>query len=64
MLADLAVAPIPLSSCTPDIVPLGKEQGLPKLKDYALALAVKDTPSDAVKAAADHVRVISAPAGM
>jgi len=56
MLADLAIAPIPLSNCVQGIVQLGKQQGLPTLKDYALALEITVQPSDAVKAAADHLR--------
>jgi DNA-binding transcriptional LysR family regulator len=56
MLADLAIAPIPLSSCGEGIVCLGKQQGLPALGDYVLALQLPDAPSDAVVAAADHLR--------
>lgn len=56
MLADLAIAPIPLSNCGNGIIPLGSEHGLPKLKDYALALEITNEPSEAVLAAADHLR--------
>ncbi len=56
MLADLAIAPIPLSSCEHGIVKLGKQHGLPMLKDYALALDITSKPTEAVEAAADHLR--------
>jgi len=56
MLADLAIAPIPLSACTNGIIQLTKKHGLPKLPDYVLALEVAANPTAAVKAAADHLR--------
>lgn len=56
MLADLAIAPVPLSSCGNDIIELGKQHGLPKLRNYALALDITVEPSDAVTAAVDHLR--------
>lgn len=56
MLADLAIAPIPLSSCGEGIVQLGKQHGLPKLRHYALALNIMANPTEAVEAAADHLR--------
>jgi len=56
LLADLAVAPIPLSSCTNGIVRLTREHGLPKMRDYLMVLEVATKPSPAVLAAADHLR--------
>jgi len=56
ILADLAVAPIPVSSCINGIVELGEAQGLPRLKDYALGLMIGNNPAVAVLAAADHLR--------
>lgn len=56
LLADLAIAPIPLSSCGDGIVRLGRQQGLPGLGYYALALDITNNPSDAAKTAADHLR--------
>ncbi len=56
ILADLAVAPIPLSACTQGIVRLTKEQGLPSLKEYVLVLELSNKPSVAAEAAADHLR--------
>jgi DNA-binding transcriptional LysR family regulator len=54
--ADLAVAPMPRSSCHDGIVQLGKQQGLPALRHYALAMDITSNASDAVMAAADHLR--------
>ena len=56
MLADLAVAPVPLSACTNGIMRLTKDHGLPSLRDYVLVLDVSSRPSAAVKAAAEHLR--------
>jgi len=56
MLADLAIAPIPLSACGNGIIQLTKEHGLPKLRDYVLALEVVTKPTPAVSAAAEHLR--------
>lgn len=53
VLADLAVAPLPSLSLGPGIV---AAQNLPDLPDYGVALSVKDKPSAAVAAAADHLR--------
>ena len=55
MLADLAVAPVPLSACVNGLVDLS-ECGLPKLKDYVLAIEVRAKAPAAVEAAADHLR--------
>ncbi len=56
ILADLAVAPIPVSSLGGEIVEAPARYNLPKLPKYALGLAVAVDPSDAVLAAADHIR--------
>jgi len=56
MLADLAIAPIPLSACTNGLMRLSKQHGLPALRDYALALELVAKPTAAVEAAADHLR--------
>ena len=56
ILADMAIAPIPISSCTDDIIPLGKEQGLPELEEYGLVLILGKKPSKPVLAAADYFR--------
>jgi len=56
ILADMAIAPVPLSTCSEDIIPLGKEHGLPELEDYGLVLILGKKPSTAVLAAADYFR--------
>lgn len=56
MLADLAIAPVPLSACSDGITDLSKGYGLPKLQDYVLALELSAKPSPAAKAAAEHLR--------
>lgn len=56
VLADLAVAPIPVSSLGGCIVEAPAHFGLPKLPKYALGLLMSDDPNPAVAAAADHLR--------
>lgn len=56
ILADLAVAPIPISACTNGIVSLGEKQGMPGLKDYAIGLVQASKLSKPAEAAADHLR--------
>jgi DNA-binding transcriptional LysR family regulator len=56
ILADLAVAPIPISSCTNGIVSLGEKQGMPALQDYAIGLVLTSELSKPAEAAADHLR--------
>lgn len=56
VLADLAVAPIPVSSLGGCIVEAPAHFGLPKLPKYALGLLMCDDPNPAVAAAADHLR--------
>lgn len=56
VLADLAVAPIPISACVNGVVPLAEESGLPPLGDYAVGLLVGARPSGPTQAAADHIR--------
>ena len=56
VLADLAVAPIPVSSLGGCIVEAPEHFGLPKLPKYALGLLVADDPNPAVLAAVDHLR--------
>ncbi len=56
ILADLAVAPIPASSISGDIVAAPEKFGLPELPEYALGLLMGDDPSAPAKAAADHLR--------
>ena len=56
ILADLAVAPIPVSSLSGDVVEVPARFNLPKLPQYALGLLLAEDPNPAVEAAADHLR--------
>lgn len=56
ILADLAIAPIPVSSCTEGIICLGARHGLPDLRDYAVGLVTAENLSKPAAAAADHLR--------
>jgi DNA-binding transcriptional LysR family regulator len=56
ILADLAVAPIPESSISGDVIEVPDRFNLPKLPKYALGLLFGENPNPAVEAAADHLR--------
>lgn len=56
ILADLVVAPIPVSSCVNGIVRLDERHGMPNLGDYSLGLALCTKPSKPALAAAKHLR--------
>ena len=56
ILADLAIAPIPLSCCVNGIVELTEKQGLPGLQDYGLGMILSSEPTSSVAAAAQHMR--------
>ena len=56
VLADLAVAPIPISSIGGCIMEAPARFGLPRLPKYALGLMVAENPNPAVEAAVDHLR--------
>ncbi len=56
VVADMAIAPIPKSSCNEDIVELGKAHGLPELEDYGLALVQAKKPTAPAIAAAQYFR--------
>ncbi len=58
--ADLAIAPLPLSSCTGEIVALDESFGLPELPKYALGMLVAKNATPPVEAVADHMRAIFA----
>lgn len=55
IMADLAIAPIPLSCCVNGIVELNEKHGLPGLKDYGLGMIVCAEPSSPVEAAMQHM---------
>lgn len=56
ILADLAVAPIPISCCVNGIVELCEKDNFPLLNDYAIAMYVGKKPPPAALAAAQHLR--------
>lgn len=56
ILADLAVAPIPISSLGGEVIEAGPEHRLPALPAYELGLVMDDDATPAVEAAADHLR--------
>jgi DNA-binding transcriptional LysR family regulator len=56
ILADLAVAPLPISSLNGDIIEADPKFGLPQLPDTALGMLVAEGASAPVLAAADHLR--------
>ncbi len=63
IMADLVIAPLPVSSCEGAIIALGKEFGLPPLPDYTLGLIIANDASAPVKAAADNLRASLADLG-
>ncbi|MCB1451926.1 MAG: LysR family transcriptional regulator [Nitratireductor sp.] len=56
ILADLAIAPLPVSALGGDIIEVDEKFGLPKLPDYGLGLIIAPDAGPAVLAAADHLR--------
>ncbi|MCV3240920.1 LysR substrate-binding domain-containing protein [Mesorhizobium sp. ZC-5] len=56
IMADLAIAPLPKSFITGDMVELGTKTGLPVIGNYSLAMLVAPDAQAPVKAAADHIR--------
>lgn len=56
VLADLAVAPIPVSCCVNGIVELTEKDNFPPLDDYAIAMCIAKKPSPEALAAAQHLR--------
>jgi DNA-binding transcriptional LysR family regulator len=56
ILADLAVAPLPVSSLTGEIIEAGPEYGLPPLPEYTLGMILAEGASAPVLAAADQLR--------
>lgn len=56
IMSDLAVAPMPKSFITSEMVELGAKDGMPAIGEYSLAMLVTPDASAPVKAAADHIR--------
>ncbi len=60
ILADLAIAPLPASSCEGRIVAIDESFGLPEMADYSLTMLVAKNAGAPVKAVANHFRAIFA----
>ncbi len=56
ILADLAIAPLPASLCTGDIIELPSKYGLPKLSDYSIGLIKASDTSCSIDAMVNHLR--------
>ena len=56
IMSDLAIAPLPKSFITNDMVELGPKDGLPHIGEYSLAMLVAPDASAPVSAAAEHIR--------
>ncbi len=56
ILADLAIAPLPVSACTGDVVELPEKYGLPALPDFAIGMMISKNANAPVCAVADHLR--------
>lgn len=54
--ADLAIAPLPLSSCDGEIVPLGSTHDLPELDNYSMGMMVRPNAEKHVLAVAEALR--------
>jgi len=57
ILADLAVAPIPVSCCVDNIVELTERDGLPELESYGVGMLLQQKPSAPALAAAEHIKL-------
>ena len=55
ILSDLAVAPLPRSFISEELVELGPKDGMPEIGNYSLAMIVSPEASAPVKAAAEHI---------
>ncbi|EFL90548.1 LysR family transcriptional regulator [Ahrensia sp. R2A130] len=58
--ADLAIAPLPLSSCDGEIVPLDARHNLPELDHYTMGMMVRADAESEVLAVADALRANAA----
>jgi len=56
VMADMAVAPLPIGSCTGQIVPLDESNGLPPLGSFAVGMEKASDLSAPAKALAEHLR--------
>ncbi len=60
LMADLAIAPLPASSCEGNIVALDASFDLPELPNYALGLLVSKNATPPITAVANHIRAMFA----
>lgn len=60
ILADLAIAPLPISSCTGQVIALDSSFGLPPLPDFAVGMLLSKNANAPVNAVADHLRALFA----
>ncbi len=60
LMADLAIAPLPVSSCEGNIVALDASFDLPALPNYALGLLVAKNATPPINAVANHIRAMFA----
>lgn len=56
IMADLAIAPLPISCCDGSVVALDSDFGLPPLPDFAIGMIISKNASPPVCAVADHLR--------
>jgi len=56
ILADLAIAPIPVSCCVNGIVELTEQDGLPSLESYGVGMLLPKEPSAPATAIAEHIK--------
>ncbi len=56
IMADLAIAPLPASSFSGQVVALAADHGLPKIPDYGIGMISKPGQNAPVCAAADYLR--------
>lgn len=56
IMSDLAIAPLPCSFVSDDLVRLGEDDGLPPVGSYSLGMMVRPDADAPVCAAADHIR--------
>lgn len=57
--ADLAIAPLPKSACTENIIDIGEQHDLPKLPDFFTGIVWGAAPTPPVKAIIDHLRAVT-----
>ena len=56
IMADLAIAPLPISSCNDNVIALGDQHNLPPLPDFAIGMMISKNANAPVCAVANHLR--------